>query len=230
VRVDRYRQSIPRPSSARPGAAPTWALSHALPSNITAAEIASVLEPTDTRVPDRPEPAAAVLLPLLVHDGRLHLLFIRRATTLARDPGHVAFPGGRREHGETLVGTALREAEEEIGLPPSQVHVLGALPAATRASGGTDVAPFVGLVRGPFVAVCNPDEVETVFELPVDAFYAEHVAWEEIWEHSGRERAVRFFADAALLGDDLLWGLSAHLCWELLHRLARIEEHRRTAG
>src|SRR3954454_24494470 len=71
---------------------------------------------------------AAVLVPLFVRDGDLHAVFTRRRDDLRRHAGEISFPGGRQDPGEDLRRTALREAEEEIGLPPADVEVAGALP------------------------------------------------------------------------------------------------------
>ena len=72
---------------------------------------------------------SAVLVPLFEDPaGALHAVFTRRRDDLKRHPGEISFPGGRQDPGETLVETALREAHEEIGLPPAAVEIVGALP------------------------------------------------------------------------------------------------------
>jgi 8-oxo-dGTP pyrophosphatase MutT (NUDIX family) len=159
------------------------------------------------------------LLPLFVRPFGLSLLFIRRASTLSRDAGHLAFPGGRHDGDESMLETALRETEEEIGLDRGAVTVLGALSQAFRVSDRASVAPFVGLVEGDPTLVLNPAEVEAVIEVPLAALYDDGVSWEEIWVRNDASQAVQFFADDTHFGDDLLWGLSARIVWDLLMRL-----------
>jgi 8-oxo-dGTP pyrophosphatase MutT (NUDIX family) len=215
---DRYRQRIPRPSEVRAGGPPPWSEAAPPAPNPTIDEIAEVLDPVES-LAIVPAAVAAVLLPLIERPEGLCLLLIRRATSLSSEPGLIAFPGGRRDHDEPILVTALRETEEEIGLDRRLVTVLGALPAVVRGIDGMSVAPFVGIVAGEPTLVPNPDEVETVIEVPLAAFFGGGVAWEEIWAHRGTERSVHFFADDSLLGDDLIWGLSARILWDLLHRI-----------
>ena len=181
-----------------------------------------MLDPIDRPEEHEDEIGAAVLLPLVVGSDGLTLLFIRRASTLSRDAGHLAFPGGVREPDEALVATALRETDEEIGLRRPEVDVLGALTVAHRAVDTARVAAFVGVVHGPLDLAVNAAEVEAVLEVPLGPLFAGEVAWEEIWGREGIERPVHFFAEEELFGDDLLWGLSARFLWDFLSRLGTI--------
>ena len=96
---------------------------------------------------------AAVLVPLYVERGRLHTVFTKRQDDLRRHPGEISFPGGRYDEGERdLLATALREAQEEIGLPPDAVEIVGALQPTPTIATGYAVYPFVGLIEpGPNV-------------------------------------------------------------------------------
>ena len=89
---------------------------------------------------------AAVLVPLYLHDGDLHAVLTRRPDHMRRHAGEVAFPGGRQDPGEDLPTTALREAEEEVALPRSDVEVLGALMPVPTLATGYAIYPFVGLI------------------------------------------------------------------------------------
>ena len=89
---------------------------------------------------------AAVLVPVFEADG-LHAVFTRRRHDLRRHAGEISFPGGRRDHGEELVDTALREAHEEIGLPPDAVDVVGALPPTPTFVTNYAIYPFVGVIE-----------------------------------------------------------------------------------
>jgi 8-oxo-dGTP pyrophosphatase MutT (NUDIX family) len=111
--------------------------------------------------------AAAVLMGIIPRDSGPTMLLTRRASHLARHSGQVAFPGGRRDDtDESLVFTALREAHEEVGLEPARVEVLGQMPAYVT---GTRycVTPVVALVDPGLRVVPQPDEVESVFEVPL---------------------------------------------------------------
>ena len=92
---------------------------------------------------------AAVLVPVFEHDG-LHAVFTRRRHDLRRHAGEISFPGGRRDAGEELVETALREAHEEVGLPPGAVHVVGALPPTPTFVTNYAIYPFVGVIEAGF--------------------------------------------------------------------------------
>ncbi len=107
---------------------------------------------------------AAVLVPLFGHPGQSGLVFTERRSDLRRHPGEISFPGGRRDGpAEDLMTTALREAEEEIGLDPGEVELVGALPPVGTFVTGYKVHPFVGLIpaglpiRSPTEVVGEPD-------------------------------------------------------------------------
>ena len=107
---------------------------------------------------------AAVLIPLFGWPDSPGLVFTERRADLRRHAGEISFPGGRRDPGEELIETALREAEEEVGLAPSEVEVLGALPPVGTFVTGYKIHPFVGAIgtdAGSGLAA-NPDEVERI--------------------------------------------------------------------
>jgi len=110
---------------------------------------------------------AAVLAPIIEHDGDAHLLFTKRAAHLGRHPGQMSFPGGGREPNDrSLTDTALREANEEVGMRPDEVDVLGRLDD-TRTSSRYAVRPFVG-VAPDREYVPDESEVAEVAILSVD--------------------------------------------------------------
>ena len=117
-------------------------------------------------VPARLTPAA-VLVPVIERQQGLTVLFTQRTAHLSDHAGQVSFPGGRCEEGDQApVHTALRETQEEIGLDPALVEVLGLLPEY-RTGTGYSVTPVVGLVRPPFVLAPDSFEVAEVFETPL---------------------------------------------------------------
>lgn len=110
---------------------------------------------------------ASVLVPLVAHPDELTVLFTQRTTQLRNHSGQVSFPGGRAEpHDPTPEFTALREAQEEIGLLMEHVEVLARLPDYFTRT-GFRVTPVVGLVQPPLELKPDPREVEEVFEVPL---------------------------------------------------------------
>jgi 8-oxo-dGTP pyrophosphatase MutT (NUDIX family) len=160
---------------------------------------------------------AAVLVPIYVQDDVLHAVFTRRRDDMRRHPGEVSFPGGRRDDEDRdLLVTALREAEEEIGLPRDAVDVLGALQPTPTIATNYAVYPFVGLIEPGHVWTPSDGEVAEILELSLPDLLAGH----------GRERLVRrgvpFRTDVYVVGDHLIWGATARILHDLLERLPAI--------
>jgi 8-oxo-dGTP pyrophosphatase MutT (NUDIX family) len=159
---------------------------------------------------------AAVLVPLFLQDGELHAVFTRRRADLRRHAGEISFPGGRQDEGESLPQTALREAEEEVGLPPSAVELLGALPPTPTIATNYAVYPFVGLIAPGLQWTLSAREVDQVLELPL----------RELRAGFGRERllsrGVPFKTDVYVVADNLIWGATARMLGDLLARLAPV--------
>jgi len=111
---------------------------------------------------------AAVLVPLVDHPSGLTVLLTQRTAHLADHGGQISFPGGRIEPtDEHPVAAALREAEEEVGLPASHVEVVGRLDTYVTGT-GFEVIPVVAFVRVPYPLRPDPSEVAEVFEVPLD--------------------------------------------------------------
>lgn len=161
---------------------------------------------------------AAVLVPLYVADGELHAVFTKRREDMRRHAGEISFPGGRQDPDEDLRRTALREAEEEIGLPSDAVDVLGALSPVGTFVTSYAVYPFVGLIEPNHGWVPSPDEVHSVLELPLRALRDAH----------GRKRLIRrgvpFTTDIyGIAGtDDVIWGATARMLADLLERVGHL--------
>ena len=159
---------------------------------------------------------AAVLCALFEEDGCLCVLLTRRAASLRSHTSEVSFPGGRLEPGEGPQEAALREAFEEVGLPPEAVEILGTLsPFFTRK---LDVAilPYVGWLTSPPQLTPDPAEVEQVLRVPLARLRQKGVHHQEIWdlpEITGL--AIHFFE----LDQDIVWGATARVLDELLERL-----------
>ena len=121
------------------------------------------------RLPGRegaPTPAA-VLVPLVNRPDGLHVLLTQRTDHLRDHAGQISFPGGRAEtHDEDATATALREAEEEVGLRPRHVEVIGQLPTYTTVTAFV-VTPVVALIKPPFTLTLDSFEVAEAFEVPL---------------------------------------------------------------
>ena len=152
--------------------------------------------------PERTE--AAVLIPIVERPEGPTVLLTRRADALSRHAGQVAFPGGRIDPGETAEAAALREAWEEIALPPERVKLLGrSSPYATVT--GFAVTPVVGLVAPPFVLQLSEAEVAEAFEVPL-AVVLDEASYERRF-HDGE--AGRRWYYAVSHHERLIWGATA---------------------
>lgn len=175
-------------------------------------------EPAHLRLKDETE--AAVLVPLYVRGDELHAVFTKRREDLRRHPGEISFPGGRRDHpDEQLETTALREAEEEIGLAPADVDLLGTLPPVSTFVTGYRIFPHVGLIE-PIAWKPSPNEVELVLELPLPALLAGYA------KRPMTRRGFTFETDTYVVGDHLIWGATARILGDLLERLGPLAERR----
>lgn len=111
---------------------------------------------------------AAVLAPIVETSAGLSLLLTKRSAALKHHPGQIAFPGGKQDEGDAdLIATALREAQEEIGLPQTSVEVLGTLPPHETVT-SFQVTPVIGFVTASFTVNPEPGEVDEVFAVPLD--------------------------------------------------------------
>lgn len=111
---------------------------------------------------------AAVLVPLIARKGRWQVILTRRAAALKHHPGQVAFPGGKCDPGDKDdVATALREANEEIGLNSHDVDILGTAGHHITVT-GFSVTPVLGVVSAPFEGQPEAGEVERIFEVPLE--------------------------------------------------------------
>ncbi len=121
--------------------------------------------------PDRPPTLAGVLVPLVERPEGIKVLLTQRTDHLSHHPGQISFPGGRLEPedgGDSIIA-ALRETEEEIGLPRQQVEVVGRLDTYITGT-AFEIMPVVGLVKPPFTLTLDAFEVAEVFEVPLDFF------------------------------------------------------------
>ena len=164
-------------------------------------------------------PVEAAVLVLIEELGDEASVLLIRRSDLVLDPGHIVFPGGHVEAGESPLDAALRETEEEIGLHRAEIEVIGAFPPIGRRRGDARVAPFVGLVRGRPLLVPDRDEVAEVFEVPIAALADDEASWQEVWAMGSDDVEMTFFGGIPELGSELVWGLSARILSALLVRV-----------
>lgn len=158
---------------------------------------------------------AGVLVPLLVTDGRVHILLTKRSSALKHHPGQIAFPGGKQDDSDAdVTAAALREAHEEVGLVPSNVEVLGHLPIHETVT-GFSVTPVVGRVLAPFQPRPEPGEVEEIFCVPLD-----HLTDPARYSvQSRRWRGQRRHYYTVPFGPYYVWGATARMLRGLAERM-----------
>ncbi len=156
---------------------------------------------------------AAVLVPLFVRDGALRVLLTRRTETVEHHRGQVSFPGGAEEEkDESLLATALRETEEELGIAPGDVRFLGALSPLTTVT-GFYVEPFVGAIPHPYSLRPAEAEIAEVIDPPISALLDPRLL--EVRLLAGRTEPTLFYH----YGPHVIWGATARMLKELLDAL-----------
>ena len=156
---------------------------------------------------------AAVLVPMHGWPNNPGLVFTERRSDLKRHAGEISFPGGRRDGGEELLDTALREAEEEIGLSRDKVEVVGALPPIGTFVTNYKVHPFVGLIEEGMPFEPNPAEVESILVASLDDLEAAYEKRRLV------RRGVPIKTDTYLIADKMIWGATARILGLLLERI-----------
>jgi 8-oxo-dGTP pyrophosphatase MutT (NUDIX family) len=156
-----------------------------------------------------------VLVPLFLDESSAaHLVLTRRRADLRRHAGEISFPGGRRDGEDpSLMDTALREAEEEIGLPRGQAKMIGELPATSTFATGYVIHPFVATIPAGTAWTLSPREVDAVLELPVESLRAGRTTTELT------RRGITFRTDAYIVDEHLIWGATARIIEHLFERL-----------
>lgn len=159
---------------------------------------------------------AGVLVPLIERDGQIHVILTKRTSHLKHHPGQIAFPGGKQEESDAdATAAALREAEEEIGLPPHLVEVLGHLPRHETVS-VFSVTPVVARIREDFTRIPEPGEVEEAFDVPLS-----HLLDVTRYSVQGRRwRGQRRNYFTVPWGPYYIWGATARICRVLSDRLS----------
>ncbi|MHB8680806.1 MAG: NUDIX hydrolase [Acidimicrobiales bacterium] len=233
------RQVIPRPPEAQTGGPAPWAaLAPEARRGIGLGRVAKAVEAHEAGLSGRervtfdgfPDPGApsAVLVPVFEEHGEARVVLTRRAAHLRTHTGEVSFPGGRLDPGEEPGTGALREAEEEVGLDPTGIELVGTLSSLTTFSSGSTITPVVGLLPTRPDLAANPAEVEHVFDVALAELASDDVFREERWRVPGRP-VTPFTDDAGWfpvwffeLPHDTVWGATARMLVELLRLVLEV--------
>jgi len=161
---------------------------------------------------------AGVLVPVMADRNGAKMLLTKRSSRLKHHPGQISFPGGKQDEGDAdVTAAALREAQEEVGLPLEHVTVLGTLPTHETVTGFL-VTPVIGWIDRPFKIIPEPGEVAEVFTVPLT-----HVTEKaEFSVQSRRWRGTRRHYYTVPFGPYYIWGATARILRGLADRMENV--------
>jgi 8-oxo-dGTP pyrophosphatase MutT (NUDIX family) len=158
---------------------------------------------------------SAVLLLLYCRADEWHVLLTRRRDDLNSHAGQISFPGGRQENTESLAETAFRETQEEVGLTPEGIQLLGELATVYIPPSDFEVHPFVAYQTGPARFHPDPGEVAELLETPLSLLLDPETRQVEVWELRELQVEVPYYR----IGAHKVWGATAMMLGEFLDRL-----------
>lgn len=163
---------------------------------------------------------SAVLVLLYCHENEIHLVLTKRREDLHSHAGQISFPGGSQEESETLLTTALRETEEEVGVPTTAVRSLGQLSTIYIPPSGFLVHPFVGWYQngGSPQFTLSTDEVAQIIEVPLITLLDPKTAVAEPWDFKGHKVMVPYYD----VQGHKVWGATAIMLSEFVERLRTV--------
>jgi 8-oxo-dGTP pyrophosphatase MutT (NUDIX family) len=160
-------------------------------------------------------PNSAVLVALTSCASEPEVLLTRRAKHMSRNPGEVCFPGGKWEQGDSdLLATALRESEEEVGLLPEWVEIVGGLQPIVARS-GLNVVPYVGIIDSSLALHPTSDELDRVFRAPLSFFMDERNIRPYVYNFNGTEISFPCFVYEGYT----VWGLTAYIIVDMINNV-----------
>lgn len=159
-------------------------------------------------LPDEGVVVAAVLVPLFFDDGQLHVLLTQRSELVEHHKGEISFPGGKLDAGDAdLVSCALRETEEEIGVSPQDIRILGELDDFYTVATGFLVVPFVGTIPYPYNFRTSPREINRLLGVPLEVFFDPSRCSEYMWTSNGKQFPVTAYQWSGYT----IWGATARI-------------------
>jgi 8-oxo-dGTP pyrophosphatase MutT (NUDIX family) len=163
---------------------------------------------------------SAVLIPIINRKGHYHILLTKRTSCLKVHKGQISFPGGSHTGQDgTLLDTALRESQEEIGMDPEDVEIIGELDDTLTYTTNYVISPFVAFVR-PFQVKVNRGEIDEVLEVPLSALLDKATRQEEVRVLDGR--AVNTYSYN--FQGRVIWGATARILDQILEIMAGIPQ------
>jgi 8-oxo-dGTP pyrophosphatase MutT (NUDIX family) len=215
------QQRIPRPPSYRPGRPAPWVHIDPTARRLSLADIRARLALLPPSLPPVPRAegstAAAVLVPMFEAAGEAWVILTKRPDWMPSHQGEIAFPGGKFEprFDPDVRATALREANEEIGLAPADVEIVARLEGLSTVGSRFVISPFVGFLAERPVLVPNHHEVARVLEVPLSDLMTDGVYREERWDIPAADGSIHFYE----LEDETVWGATARILTSLLAHL-----------
>ncbi len=156
---------------------------------------------------------ASVLIPLLNRESVPYLIFTRRTELVEHHKGQISFPGGMHDRADTsLLQTALRETDEEIGVHPEEIQVIGQLDDLYTVTNFL-ITPFVGILKPSPSFRLSTDEVAEVLEVPLSLFLTNEHFEIKKWEYRGKFYEVYFYH----FHDHVIWGATGFIVNRFIH-------------
>ena len=155
---------------------------------------------------------SAVLVGLFESSNGVEAILTRRSQNLTNHRGEISFPGGRLDAGESVLQAALRETQEEIGLSPEDVEVVGELNSMATVVSNSHIVPIVGRYRTPPKLHAVNSEVDRVFSVPLSELVRTDTYSQEHWIFDDREFQINFF----YLDDETIWGATARILFQVM--------------
>jgi 8-oxo-dGTP pyrophosphatase MutT (NUDIX family) len=165
---------------------------------------------------------SAVLIPIFQKDGKCRIVFTKRTSHLSHHKGQISFPGGGcHKDDKSLLGTALRESREEIGLKESDVEVIGELDDASTTTSFYRITPFVGLIPYPYDFKPDAFEVDEIFDVSIADLLAADTREENVQIDDHTIKTLTYVVDGRVI-----WGATAWILTQFLNIIRNLSEAR----